>query len=1476
MIKLTRYTFIFMLVVGLLASPIGVQAAGSDVYVDASWAGTTPGADPDGAGPAQAFGTDAFATIQEGVDNVDPGGFVHVAAGIYQEEPIIAQALTLLGPNAGLNPNTDVRGAEAVVQPITEGTDPNADCTVILYVGADNVTIDGFTIDGNNPGLTSGVLVNGVDVDACEGIAGYDTHANISVENNIVTNTTYTGIDFDNYFTPGATSENFIRYNLLDNIGNSTIGYGIGVLVYDNFYADITNNVFTDVRVGIQTGNFSLPNPGGTGVIGSNEIHSWRAGIFHNLFYSGASDYPLTDNQIQVIDSSGTTRWNGILLTSFSVPTTVYNNTITATDVTQQTVGYMVWNDMVPAGLSISGGTVTNADYGIWVNNYEGYGPSNSGPTSIAIDGVTISGASLAGIYVQDDPQNSNFSTVDATITGSQISGSTVAVKIDGSDASANGSFNQFAGNVDGVINTTSTLLDFPMNWWGDSSGPGPVGPGTGDSVSTDVNFTPWCGDSFCSFFAPSPLTALTIEQSPTGSAPWSPVFGDLNSGYLLSLNGVPTDFVYLNVDSLTVNTTLQNGYHPFMLDTTSLPAGYYEYWDALGVNASATPGTWQAEMYQIIQGNDPIFYLKVVGTTYTLVDGLGYNMGLPDGYLQISGDYPLGSYTFNGMLSDTTGANYLTTVEMTLQPLPEITALTIEQSPTGSAPWSPVFGDLNSGFLLSLNGVPTDFVYLNVDSLTVNTTLQDGYHPFTLDTTSLPAGYYEYWDALGVNVSATPGTWQAEMYQIILGNDPIFYLKVAGTTYTLVDGLGYNMGQPDGYLRISGDYPLGSYAFNGVLTDTTGATNTMSAGLTINAITYTISGNAGVAGATLSYTDGSPQTATADGSGDYSFSVSYNWTGTVTPSLTGYTFSPDHIDYANVLTDLTGQDYTATAITYAISGNAGVEFATLSYDDGGPQTATADASGNYSFTVSYDWTGTVTPSKDGYTFSPDHIDYANVLADQTGQNYTATAILYTLTITSDHGTVAKSPDQVTYHYGDVVDLTATADAGYTFANWSGDATGTTNPVSITINGDTSVTANYTQDEYTLTITSDHGTVAKSPDQVTYHFGDVVQLTATADAGYTFANWSGDATGTTNPVSVTMNGNRSVTANYTQDEYTLTITSDHGTVAKSPDQVTYHFGDVVDLTATADTGYTFANWSGDATGTTNPVSVTMDANKSVTANYSIVALDHTISGNAGVAGALVSYTGGSTTADGSGVYTFTVPDNWTGTVTPSRMSYVFTPDHVDYANVQADQTGQNYTATAVATFADVPTNYWAWSWIEGFYTAGITNGCGLGPLIYCPERQVTRAEMAVFILRAKYGASYVPPASTGIFADVPVAGKEWMQPWIEQFYRDGITTGCAQSPLQYCPERNVTRAEMAVFLLRALNGTSYVPPASTGIFSDVPVAGKEWMQPWIEQFYRDGFTTGCAQSPLRYCPEQSTTRAEMAVFIDRVYNIPIP
>ncbi len=130
------------------------------------------------------------------------------------------------------------------------------------------------------------------------------------------------------------------------------------------------------------------------------------------------------------------------------------------------------------------------------------------------------------------------------------------------------------------------------------------------------------------------------------------------------------------------------------------------------------------------------------------------------------------------------------------------------------------------------------------------------------------------------------------------------------------------------------------------------------------NAPVPSISGNAGIGGVTLSWTDGSAQTTTADVTGNYVAMVSQGWSGTITPSLTGYSFTPISKTYSNVTTNITGENYTAAPIRYTISGNAGVAGAALNWTDGGlPQSTVSDPTGAYSFTVSYNWSGTVTPT---------------------------------------------------------------------------------------------------------------------------------------------------------------------------------------------------------------------------------------------------------------------------------------------------------------------------------------------------------------------------------------------------------------------------------------------------------------------------------------------------------------------------------
>jgi hypothetical protein len=186
------------------------------------------------------------------------------------------------------------------------------------------------------------------------------------------------------------------------------------------------------------------------------------------------------------------------------------------------------------------------------------------------------------------------------------------------------------------------------------------------------------------------------------------------------------------------------------------------------------------------------------------------------------------------------------------------------------------------------------------------------------------------------------------------------------------------------------------------------------------------------------------------------------------------------------------------------------------------------------------------------------------------------------------------------------------------------------------------------------------------------------------------------------------------------------------------------------------------------------------------------------------------------------------------------------------------------------SFEDVPTSYWAWDFIERLSAAGITGGCGVNPLRYCPEDAVTRAQMAVFLLRGIHNASYAPPVvggNTG-FGDVPP--DYWSAAWIKQLAAEGITGGCGSG--NYCPEYPVTRDQMAVFLLRSKYGSSYSPLAvggSTG-FGDVPVG--HWAAPWIKQLVTEGVTSGCGSG--NYCPELPVSRAQMAVFLVRTFSLP--
>jgi hypothetical protein len=118
----------------------------------------------------------------------------------------------------------------------------------------------------------------------------------------------------------------------------------------------------------------------------------------------------------------------------------------------------------------------------------------------------------------------------------------------------------------------------------------------------------------------------------------------------------------------------------------------------------------------------------------------------------------------------------------------------------------------------------------------------------------------------------------------------------------------------------------------------------------------------------------------------------------------------------------------------------------------------------------------------------------------------------------------------------------------------------------------------------------------------------------------------------------------------------------------------------------------------------------------------------------------------------------------------------------------------------VGVFPDVPCPSLSFApWIEALAAEQITGGCGGG--LYCPDVPVRRDQMAVFLLKSKYGPSYVPPECTGVYADVPCPGQ--FANWVEELGTEQITGGCGGG--NYCPASSNTRGQMAVFLVKTFN-----------------------------------------------------------------------
>ncbi len=438
-----------------------------------------------------------FTTIQAAINAANPNDTINVFAGTYTEQININKALTLLGPNANINPNIGARVAEAVIIPTASNPiSPSFAGPIVVTLGTSGVTFKGFTVDGNNPGLTSGIIYNGSDVDAEFGIYGPETaNPDAVISNNIVKNIGEIAVWVTSNSQGGAKNANsVISDNLVDNdLGN----FGEAIRIGEDAWVSILNNVVTRSRIGITVENFSGNTTTHTAsVVSNNTISTYRIGMWHNLHYAyGAPGFTYSNNTVNAVVQSPlplapVVTFQGIR--EESIQTTVFatftGNTLNGNRAALQGAGYT----------RVDGINPTNA--------------SNTSPNSL----FTLNSATnfIRGVF-HEAPAVPTFTcnNIASNITGFLLtSGATGGLIAHNNNITGNSTI--------GMQNDGPATPNAQANWWGAANGPGPVGPGSGDKVSTNVDFSNWLtSTSNCPPACPTNVALASYGATATASS---------------------------------------------------------------------------------------------------------------------------------------------------------------------------------------------------------------------------------------------------------------------------------------------------------------------------------------------------------------------------------------------------------------------------------------------------------------------------------------------------------------------------------------------------------------------------------------------------------------------------------------------------------------------------------------------------------------------------------------------------------------------------------------------------------------------------------------------------------------------------------------------------------------------------------------------------------------------------------------------
>lgn len=207
-----------------------------------------------------------------------------------------------------------------------------------------------------------------------------------------------------------------------------------------------------------------------------------------------------------------------------------------------------------------------------------------------------------------------------------------------------------------------------------------------------------------------------------------------------------------------------------------------------------------------------------------------------------------------------------------------------------------------------------------------------------------------------------------------------------------------------------------------------------------------------------------------------------------------------------------------------------------------------------------------------------------------------------TTSITPDNsGTV--SPNGGTYKSGTKITLVATPAKYYNFTGWAGEVSGTTNPMTIKMDSNKNIVASFTKILYNLQFNlSGSGSGTFNMKSGNYEAGNQLTISATPAIGSRFDHWEGSATGNANQLSILMDADKTITANFIK-QYKLTVAVDPSAGKVNSNGGLYDAGTSVNLTATPAFPYAFQNWVGADNNNINPTNVTINADKSVSASF---------------------------------------------------------------------------------------------------------------------------------------------------------------------------------------------------------------------------------------------------------------------------------